>query len=443
MATKVKTVEVCGRRTNVGSPDSWWVDTGIFVTNTNSLTITAKDPSAIIIWAGISGFGPAGDVNNIPNRDWPETLANRTGIVSGDDECWFGSLIGKVGRDGEAFSIGESRTLTPPATGTLFLAYNDGANFQDNSGSWEVDVTFEELVSLDPSGSNDYGTLKIYADRIETSLVDTWGVILTVEEDVTDDWDAVAIDNVEDALTVVRTRIQSETGQTFKEVFAGTEFRLADLAGAGLVSNLNPNFVRFGDETLSNPGPTRPDNRDWGRINASPSLDYYPSSIGYGFFNGNDRGIQNTIIHELGHIIANRTHEANATESMYDVGGAGTLQLQVVKDLSSPNTDSSDDIGTFWENVDDEHGEYVPDNFLNWVRDSYVGIEGSIDTFPSSGTTEQKVASAYWTGTTYSGATSPGIEGFTSDAKSYADGSNALSLLRSLGLGESDPNCDF
>ncbi len=141
MPTITQTVTVQGNRSNIGQPQSWWNDTGIVVNAGEALTITAKDPDDLIIWSGRSGFGPAGDVDNIPSRDWPETLANRTGIEPGDTNCWFGSLIGKIGRNGLAFSIGLSRALTPTTSGTLFLAYNDGANFQDNDGSWEVTVS--------------------------------------------------------------------------------------------------------------------------------------------------------------------------------------------------------------------------------------------------------------------------------------------------------------
>lgn len=116
MAPKTNAVKVCGRRTNVGSPQSWWVDTGIFVNEGHQLTIDASNPGGVIRpWGGHEGFEPAGQVGHEENRDWEYALANITDIddelasETGYGSLWFGSLIGKIGRDGLAFYIGESR----------------------------------------------------------------------------------------------------------------------------------------------------------------------------------------------------------------------------------------------------------------------------------------------------------------------------------------------
>jgi hypothetical protein len=439
MASKTKTMKVCGHRANAGSPDSWWIDTGIFVTPANQLRIDAANPGGVIKpWPSHQGFGPAGDVNNIANRDWAETLANRTGIQAGDTSCWFGSLIGKIGRDGKAFSIGQLKQFTPSMSGTLFLAFNDGVSFEDNSGSWNVAVTFEDRVQLATSG---YGTDKIFADRINTSLVDTWGVILTIQEDVTDTslaWNPTAIANLVSAFTAVEGRLQNRADRTFKQVFGGLEIRFWAGSGAG-VTHTEGKLIRFGTGTRGTTA-TRLDNRSWGRINPIAQFNYYPSSIPYGFFNAGDKGIQNTIMHELGHVLDFRSTSMDAAGTQFG--------LKVVKDTTSPTVDSSLDIGTFWENPTTPLGEILADNFLNWVRNSYVGIENNVDTYNVSANAEQRRVMAYWIGNiqytlpgTSTVVTSPGITGFTADATSVSNG--AAALLRSLGLGEGDPNCTF
>jgi hypothetical protein len=317
-----------------------------------------------------------------------------------------------------AFSIGQSRTLVPTTSGTLFLAFNDGADFQDNAGSWNVNVTFEELVRLAPPTA--YGSDWIYADRITTSLVDNWGVILTVQEGQTDPavvWNSVAVANLEAAFSAIQIRLLNRTNRTFKQVFGGLELRFCGpFTGNPTPASqtYNENLIRFSPITRT-VGPTfRIDNRAWSRITPLPEFDFYPprTPVAYGFYNPNDRGIQSTVMHELGHVLKFRSASI--------VAAATQFGLRVMKDTNSPNVDSTLDIGTFWENPSIVFDEKVADNFLNWVYDSYVGIEHTIDTYPTTGT-EQQRASAFWIGRQFNlppsegggGVTSSGIAGFT------------------------------
>jgi hypothetical protein len=420
MATKM--VKVCGRRTNTGNPQSWWVDTGVFVSQGDVVGIDATDPGDVIRpWGGHGGFGPKGDETT---NDWEHALATITGIdddldnASGYENLWFGSLIGKIGRDGEAFYVGNARTLTANRSGTLFLAFNDGVNFEDNSGYWDVTITFEEEVQLASSG---YGSNTIYANRYNGSLVDEWGVILTVQTGFTTppEWDSVAIANLEVAFQAVQDRLPSP--YTFKDVFGGLELRFYPTSPDEYGITFNENLIRFGQGTRNTV--ERLNERGFGRTDSG----YYPSD--YGFFSANSLGIQNTVIHELGHVLDFRSAAVDSTASDFD--------LKVMK-----GADASSDIGTFWENPSSSLGERIADNFLNWVRDSYVGIEGDIDNYPSATTTEQQRASAFWVGgIEFQSNTSPGIVGFAGDAALIAE--NAEELLRSVGLGESDENCSF
>jgi len=305
---------------------------------------------------------------------------------------------------------------------------------QGNNGFWNVDVTFEEDVQLAPSG---YGSLTIYADRINTSLVDTWGVILTIQKtgfttppDFS--WDSTAIDNLEAAFDAIQTRLQAQTGYTFKDVFGGVELRfyptLPDVYGV----TTNENLIRFGQGTRNTV--ERLNERGFGRISVDGSLsavDYLPADTG--FFEPDSIGIQNTVIHELVHVLDFRSSSVDST--------ANDFALKIVKGTNVPSPDAADDIGTFWENTDAiPFGERIADHFLNWVRNSYVGIEGKIDDYGEAVTEEQQRASAFWVGgIEFQENTSPGIEEFSDEATAVAEG--AVDLLRSLGTGDPNPTC--
>ncbi len=317
----------------------------------------------------------------------------------------------------------------------------------NNSGFWTVNVTFQDTVQLN---TTDYGTDSIFTDKIVISLVDRWGVILTVQSNINEPnvvWNPAgnsrAIDNLVNAFTTVENRLLARTSFSFKEVFGGLEVRFSgslNLQNTIAAIVFNKNLVRFSGVTRRTTV-NRLDNRSWGRINTVAGLDFYPSSTPYGFFNQDDKGIQNTVIHELGHVLGYRSTALN-TE-------AGEFQLKIVKDVASANFDSTADIGIFWENYTQPLVERIADNFLNWVRNSYVGIENNIDNYNAAITPEQRRASAYWLGNTPFQltpsliVTSPGIGIFTSQAITSALSATTLALLRSLGAGEIDPNCTF
>ena len=148
---------------------------------------------------------------------------------------------------------------------------------------------------------------------------------------------------------------------------------------------------------------------------------------------------------------------------MYDVAGTVRLDLNIVRNLSwgltnkvsdPPASRMNTDIGIFWENFSGDLGEIISDNFLNWVRNSSVGAEGSIDDYDYSDfdfeprPREQRRARAYWrSGVVFKEAAgesvrvSPGIIRFTEDAVAYVATTNAYALLRSLGTGEPDSDC--
>jgi hypothetical protein len=187
-----------------------------------------------------------------------------------------------------------------------------------------------------------------------------------------------------------------------------------------------------------------------------PSLDYYPSTIPYGLNNANDKGIRNTIIHELGHIFEYRT--MNTSASLFTYADGTHFQLRRMA-LTIGGTDRTDDVGTFWENPSTDLVEIIADSFLNWVRDSFAGIESRVGSPASTMTQEQLRSSVYWTGGTFTNTnneqvTSPGMSGssgFRIAVTSYVNTSGVAAFLRSLGNGnplnktggDPDPSCTF
>ncbi len=187
-----QTVRVDGYRSNVGQPQSWWVDTGITVNPGDEVMLDATNPgNAIKPWDPHPGFGPNGDEGNESTKMWDEALAYR----SGGTRCWFGSLIGKIGAGGIAFYIGTSATVIAGASGTLFLAFNDGVNFEDNSGYWDVVVTGTPatgLAALIKSGPFPYSQCFLMRDfqaHQADPLAGLAGVDFVNEADV-EDWNS-------------------------------------------------------------------------------------------------------------------------------------------------------------------------------------------------------------------------------------------------------------
>lgn len=234
---------------------------------------------------------------------------------------------------------------------------------------------------------------------------------------------------------------QANTNRVFKEVFRGVEIQLTAEDEAGEV--FTDNLIRFGTKTMQTTVP-RADDRTFGRINPDPAIDYYktPATNNYGFLNTNDKGVQNTIIHELGHVLGRRA--AYATGSKYRLPSAKGINIPAPG--AFPYPDASDDIGTFWENSSGDAKENMADHFLNWVRNTYVGIEGDIDSPTAPVTNEQIRASHFWLGLSYEpvpGTTvnSVGIIGFAQG--SATDFASSETILRRFGLGENNPGCTF
>jgi hypothetical protein len=435
LATKL--VKVCGRRANLGARQSWWVDTGIYVTAGTQVGVSHANPvGSIQPWIGGAFWPPAGNTSSI---GWGDSLAYYSGLVTTPLNVSF-SLIAKVGRSGNAIHVGSSSSFVAPATGTLYLAVNDGVNFEDNAGQWNLNLTYPTTVNL----GTGHGGLNVQADRLNTSLVDRWGVVLTMETSnihPTHLWSPTYIGNVERAFQAVENRL----GVPFKQVFGGLELRLVATNTAGGTTRAagHESYIQFG--LLTQTSTRRNDDRTYGQISPPDPFDYYTStSTLYGFNNAGDRAIENTIIHELGHILEYRTMGAtNASSRMRAVWQQ--MGLPRMRQFTNLAPDSPADVGIFWESQFDvsDATEIVADAFLNWVRGSYVA------TSPHA-----PGVSAFWNGGTYNNVTSAGwlgTNGFRATAAAFAAGNGIPQLLTALGTGDPinkrggdpDPNCAF
>ncbi len=99
-----------------------WQDTGLNVKVSDRVVPTCAS-GLNYPWAGHGGFSCGGD----PTNFWSQSLV---------PSCPFGSLVGKIGA-GPPFC---ASNLATNQSGRLYLAFNDGVNFADNSGSWTVNV---------------------------------------------------------------------------------------------------------------------------------------------------------------------------------------------------------------------------------------------------------------------------------------------------------------
>jgi hypothetical protein len=446
LATKL--VGVCGRRPYPGQPQSWWVDSGIYVQANAVIGVDhSLAGSGIKPWLNGPAYSPAG-IQGGPN--WTESIAYQAGQRNPAHNVAF-ALIGKIGLKGLPFLIGNATSFTAQSTGTLYLAFNDGVNFDDNEGLWNIRLSFPGEVSLGVGHDDD----TVFADRVNASLVSRWGVVLTVDANNGfpdhNVWTPTYIRHVELALAAIEARLN----RPFKDVFGGVELRLVASETAGGTAVGFPSVITLGRGARDADG--RIDNRNWGQVSPPSALNFYPAGSRYGLANWDDPGIRNTLIHELGHLLEYRTRNAASPRArMHDL--ATSFDLKRMKQSDLLYEDSADDLGVFWESKYDVNSqvEIVADQFLNWVRDSFVGQIGSIDSPPVSLTPEQRRIARFWSGGTQNAPggifTSPGwagTDGFRAAVMDYVIQNSIPGFLDTLGYGDPatrrggdpDPGC--
>ena len=118
-----------------------WVNTGILVAQGQAVYL---DTQGVAITAPLKWYpgaisGPDGQVWNLGCGEYqgaPPPCAL--------DHAPYGALVGRVGQYGDPFMIGGASSVTPPASGTLYLAVNDNlGSYSDNLAGFTVSFSGE------------------------------------------------------------------------------------------------------------------------------------------------------------------------------------------------------------------------------------------------------------------------------------------------------------
>lgn len=109
-----------------------WADTGYNVINGQNLFISAS--GGIGPWSG-PNIGPDGT----PVYKWNQTIVPNE---------YFCKLVGKIGTSGVPFGIGSGYGNPSPIAGRLYVSVNDGVNFADNTGSFNLTIT-QDATAID------------------------------------------------------------------------------------------------------------------------------------------------------------------------------------------------------------------------------------------------------------------------------------------------------
>lgn len=139
-----------------------WIDTGITVSKGDLIKFTA---------IGHATYGLEGSTGNYPttNPDGDRfvddnSIGEKIDPSAIDPSAPIGSLVGKIGLNGDCFYIGSSNQLIMPASGTIMLRYNDvEGEYYNNGGSYNVIISKEEQKQ---SSISRYIDVHEYSDKI-------------------------------------------------------------------------------------------------------------------------------------------------------------------------------------------------------------------------------------------------------------------------------------
>lgn len=117
-----------------------WQTTDISVQEGDRLRIEVPNPSLPNVnhpkpWPWGPNCDPDGNRSDEePRFKWDDAIA---------PDLFVFALVGRIGESGTPFFVGSSFDQPASASGYLYLSYNDGVNFNDNSGYWDAVVTVE------------------------------------------------------------------------------------------------------------------------------------------------------------------------------------------------------------------------------------------------------------------------------------------------------------
>ena len=120
----------------VNADDPVFTDSGVMLTQGESLNISASETAK---WTYVSGsVGPNGYPFSSNKCGYDQYHPRSHGYLAPGLNCW--SLVGRIGSTGIIFYVGTSFTMPSPASGELYLAFNDDY-YPNNSGAFTATIS--------------------------------------------------------------------------------------------------------------------------------------------------------------------------------------------------------------------------------------------------------------------------------------------------------------
>lgn len=245
---------------------------------------------------------------------------------------------------------------------------------------------------------------QIDQSKTDMWLYPPWGAALTVScpaslEGVS--WTTTHKQHLFNAFSRINDRLLKQTGLSYVAVFGGMEFRHVSNKAPGQDLGYTPN-----PQSSSASGFLI----EWGPQTRKASQARTKTGA-YGFDVSGDKGIEQTIVHELGHAFDYRTGRALNTA----VGDINLPAITAVGSLQEGFIDKGDNT------------EKTADHFLNWVYNSYFdrnGNQADIDLRPNYITGQLPRVYSFWKGNEIvpqsTNKTTVGINGWAHLASSNA-----------------------
>ncbi|HMV49624.1 MAG TPA: hypothetical protein PLD20_06320 [Blastocatellia bacterium] len=114
-----------------------FLDTGVILSPTSRVEVTAN--GFVRLAFAVDGWASDADGIKVPGPNY------KTNLVDGFP---FGAVVGKVGVTGPRFLVGHRLDKTGLGTGRLYLAVNDNGHWQNNLGSFRVNLRVSDAYDM-------------------------------------------------------------------------------------------------------------------------------------------------------------------------------------------------------------------------------------------------------------------------------------------------------
>jgi len=115
-----------------------YLDTGLVLTGSSKLDVAARGFVRL-------SWNEDGWASGASGLTKPGSSSYKSNLIDGHP---FGALVGRIGADGEVFFLGKKAAKTGLPPGRLGLAVNDNRHWQNNIGSFSVDLTAADAYVL-------------------------------------------------------------------------------------------------------------------------------------------------------------------------------------------------------------------------------------------------------------------------------------------------------